>query len=106
MEMNPFAVGPTAVTFNNTPVAPAGTGVAVPPVVAIGPVTLNFCDTGDTNGHAPQPTFTGSRVSRMRTGSIVTTDDGALGPAAPARKAPPPPSDNAIAAPIAAQRLR
>ena len=51
----------------------------VPLVVATEPVTCNFCETGDTNGPA-KPTFTGSRVSKTRTGSIVTTDDGALGP--------------------------
>src|SRR4051812_12771580 len=71
IEMKPSAVDPTDVTFNNTPVAPAGTTVAVvPAVVATEPVTFNFCDTGDTNGPG-KPTFTGSRVSRTRTGSIV-----------------------------------
>jgi hypothetical protein len=33
IEMNPAAEGDTAVTFNNTPVAPAGTTVVVPPEV-------------------------------------------------------------------------
>ena len=102
--MNPFALGPTAVTFSNTPVAPAGTTTAVPDVVATEPVTVNFCETGDTNGPG-KPTFTGSHVSRIRSGSIVITDDGTLD-AALAMNMPPPPSDTAIAAPIAAQRLR
>jgi hypothetical protein len=65
-DTNPFAVGDTTVTFNNTPVEPAGTAP---------PVTCNFCDTADTNGPG-NPTSV--RVSKMRTGSIVTTDDGAL----------------------------
>src|SRR6478736_3306376 len=105
IEMNPSAVAPTAVTFNNTPVAPTGTAVVVPLVVATEPATFNFCDTGDTNGPG-KPTFTGSRVSNTRTGSIVTTEDGALGPAAPAMNTPPPPSVTATAAPMAAHRLR
>ena len=40
-DKNPAADGPTTVTFNNTPVAPAGTA---------DPVTCNFCDTADLNG--------------------------------------------------------
>ncbi len=66
IDKNPSAVGLTTVAFNNTPVAPAGT---------VAPVTCSFCDTPDTNGPGkPTPV----RVSRMRTGSIVTTDDGTL----------------------------
>ena len=45
-------------------------------VVAAGtapPVTLSFCEVADTNGPG-SPMFNGSRVSKMRTGSIVTTD--------------------------------
>jgi hypothetical protein len=81
-DKNPSAEGATTVTFNNTPVAPTGTGVCVPVVVGTGPVTCNFCDTADVNGPA-KPTFDGSRVSRMRTASIITTDDdGPLEPAA------------------------
>jgi hypothetical protein len=38
------------VTLNNTPVAPAGTGVWVPVVVGTGPVTCSLRDTADTNG--------------------------------------------------------
>jgi hypothetical protein len=74
-DKNPSAVGPTTVTFSNTPVEPAGTTVCGPLVVGTGPVTCSFCDTADTNGPG-RPTLTGSRVSKMRTGSIVTTDDG------------------------------
>ena len=62
----PSAVGATAVTFSSTPVAPTGTAASV---------TCMFCDTAETNGPG-SPMFTGSRVSRMRTGVIVTTDDG------------------------------
>lgn len=40
--MNPFAVEPTDVTFNNTPVAPAGTTVFVRVALGIAPVTCNF----------------------------------------------------------------
>lgn len=105
MEMNPSALGETAVTFNSTPVAPAGTTIAVPAVVAIEPVIFSFCDTDETNGPG-NPTFTGSRVSNTRTGSMVTTDDGALVVAALATNTPPPPIVTATAAPIAAQRLR
>ena len=90
-DRNPAADGATTVTFNSTPVAPVGTAV---------PVTWSFCDTADTNGPG-RPTSV--RVSRMRTGSMVTTDDGALD-AALATKMPPPPSVTATAAPIAAHR--
>ena len=89
IDKKPSAVGPTTVAFNNTPVAPAGTAA---------PVTCNFCDTGDTNGPG-KPTSV--RVSKMRTGSIITTDD--AGPdAAFATNNPPPPIETATAAPIAA----
>jgi hypothetical protein len=84
--------------------APGGTTVRVPVVVATEPVTCNFCEFADTNGPA-KPTLSGSRVSRMRAGSIVTTDDGALD-AALATNKPPPPKVTATAAPIAAQRER
>ena len=47
--------------------------------------------------------FIGSRVSKIRTGSIVTTDDGTLD-AAFTKTIPPPPSVTATAAPIAAHR--
>ena len=90
-DRNPAADGATTVTLSNTPVAPAGTAA---------PVTCSFCDTADTNGPG-RPTSV--RVSRIRTGSMVTTDDGALD-AAFATKIPPPPSVTATAAPIAAQR--
>ena len=46
----PTRTRPTTVTFNNTPVAPAGTAA---------PVTCNFCDTADLNGPG-KPMFTGS----------------------------------------------
>src|SRR5918993_1803116 len=86
-DKKPAAVGPTTVTFNNTPVAPTGTAAV--------PATGNFCDTADTNGPG-NPTLV--RVSRMRTGSIVTTDDD--GPAtASAMNTPPPPIETAMAAP-------
>ena len=65
-DKNPAADGPTTVTFNSTPVAPAGTAA---------PVTCNFCDTADTNGPGK---LVSVRVSNTRTGSIVITDDGAL----------------------------
>src|SRR5918993_2590073 len=94
-DRNPAADGDTTVTFNSTPVAPAGT---------VEPTTCNFCDTADTNGPG-SPRFTGSRVSRMRTGSMETTDDGAL-EAAPTTNTPLPPNVTAIAAPTAAHRLR
>ena len=77
-DKNPSAVGPTTVTFSNTPVAPAGTAP---------PVTCNFCDTADTNGPG-KPTSV--RVSKIRTGSIVTTDDGGLDAALTATIPPPP----------------
>jgi hypothetical protein len=67
-DKNPFAEGFTTVTFNNTPVEPAGTAV---------PVTCNFWELAETNGPG-SPMFTGSRVSKIRTGSIVTTDDAGL----------------------------
>ena len=92
-DKNPAAVGATTVTFNNTPVAPAGTAV---------PVTCNFCEIADTNGPG-RPMLTGSRVSKMRIGSIVITDDGALDAALTAT-IPPPPRVTATAAPTAAQR--
>jgi hypothetical protein len=95
-DKNPSADGDTTVTFNNTPVAPAGTGVCVPVVVDTGPVTCNFCDTADTKGPG-NPMFAGSRVSKMRTGSIVTTDDGTLDAAFAANK-PPAPNVTATAA--------
>ena len=79
-EMNPFAVAPTAVTFSNTPVAPMGTTTLVPVAVVTEPVTCSFCATGDTNGPA-RPRFTGSRVSRMRSGETLTIVDSA-GPGA------------------------
>lgn len=101
--MNPFAVGPTAVTFNKTPDAPTGTGVCVPLVVGTGPLICSFCETADTNGPA-RPTFTGSRVSSTRTGVTFTIVDSAGPGAADARKTPPPPIDTATAAPSAAQR--
>ena len=92
-DKKPSAVGATTVTFNNTPVAPAGTAA---------PVTCNFCDTADTNGPA-KPTSV--RVSKMRTGSIVTTDDG-TDDAACTANIPPPPNVTATAAPIAAHLER
>src|SRR5215204_7667081 len=67
-DKNPGADGVTTVTLSNTPVAPTGTAA---------PTTGSFCDTADTNGPG-RPRLTGSRVSRIRTGSIVMTDDGAL----------------------------
>jgi hypothetical protein len=101
-DKNPSAEGLTTVTFSSTPVAPGGTGVCVPVVVGTEPVTCNFCGTAETNGPC-NPTSV--RVSKMRTGSIVTTDDGALD-AAFAKNKPPPPNVTAMAAPIAAHRDR
>ncbi|HYN34861.1 MAG TPA: hypothetical protein VES40_19710 [Ilumatobacteraceae bacterium] len=99
-DKNPFADGDTTVTFNNTPVAPTGTGVCVPVEVGTAPVTCNFCDTADTNGPGNP---TSERVSRTRTGSTVITDD--AGPdAALTATIPPPPNVTATAAPTAAQR--
>jgi hypothetical protein len=92
-DRNPEAVGETTVTFSRTPVAPTGT---------VAPTTWTFWDTADTNGPG-KPRFTGSRVSSIRTGSTVTTADGSL-EAALAKKAPPPPSATATAAPTAAHR--
>jgi len=65
IEMKPAAVGPTGVTFNDTPVAPAGTTVLLPVAVGMGPVTCNFCDAADTNGPG-KPMSLPLRVSRMR----------------------------------------
>jgi len=90
-DKNPAAVGATTVTFNNTPVAPAGTTA---------PVICNLRDTPDTNGpDKPTPV----RVSRIRSGVTVTTDDAGLD-AAFATNNPPPPNVTATAAPIAAHR--
>ena len=104
IDMNPSAVAPTAVTFNNTPVAPAGTAVVAPLVVATEPVSSQLLRHRRHEG-SRQTNIHRITCSNTRTGSIVTTDDGALG-AALARNTPPPPSDTAIAAPIAAHRLR
>jgi hypothetical protein len=53
---SPAAAGATAVTFDSTPVAPAGTTVLVPGVVEIDPMIRNFCDTCDEwTGQANTP---------------------------------------------------
>jgi hypothetical protein len=92
-ERNPAADGATTVTFNNTPVAPAGTNA---------PVTCNLRDTPDSNGpDNPNPV----RVSRMRSGVTVTSDDAGPDVAFTATN-PPPPNVTATAAPIAAHRDR
>ena len=77
-EINPAPVGNTAVTFNNTPVAPAGTttrliscwsaSIHVPMV----PVTINFWDVPASNLPVTPMLY---RVSRTRVGSTVTTVD-------------------------------
>lgn len=93
---NPSAVGLTAVTFMITPVAPAGT---------TSPVTSRILGSGEVNGPAsPSPV----RVSRIRSGVIVTTEAGDDPTFAPTRfdvAAPPAPRVTAIVAPTAAQRL-
>jgi hypothetical protein len=99
-DRNPFADGCTTVTFNNRPVAPAGTGCCVPLDVDMNPATCNFCDTADTNGPGNPRSV---RVSRIRIGSIVITHDGVLDAALTAIS-PPPPKVTARAAPIAAHR--
>lgn len=70
--MNPSACGTTAVTFNTTVVAPAGTTTADEPFGrAIEPVTCNTLGVGDTNGPTnPNP----ERVSNTRAGVTDTTN--------------------------------
>jgi len=92
------------VTFNNTPVAPDGTTVLLPVVVAMDPVTRSFCDTCDANGPF-NPTSTGSRESNTRTGSVNTAVE-STPPAAFTAARPPAPNVTATAAPIAAHRER
>jgi len=92
-DKNPAADGATTVTFNNTPVAPAGTTALV---------ICSLRDTPDTNGpDKPTPV----RVSRTRSGVTVTTDDAGPDAAFTATR-PPPPNVTATAAPIAAHRDR
>ena len=77
-EINPAPVGDTAVTFNNTPVAPAGTTTRLIDCwfasihVVMVPVTRNFLDVPATNLPV-KPML--ERVSRTRVGSTVTTVD-------------------------------
>ncbi|CAB4818403.1 unannotated protein [freshwater metagenome] len=79
--------------------------VCVPAPVGIEPVTLTSCGTPVTNG--PAHKTTASRVSSTRTGDTATNVELVAG-AAPAwaKRVTPPPSETAIAAPIAAHLMR
>jgi hypothetical protein len=88
-DKNPLAVGATTVTFSNAPVRSEF-------------VTRSLRGTPDWNWPVSPMLL---RVSRMRIGSIVTTDDG--GPSAALTvMSPPAPSVTATAAPIAAHLER